>query len=297
MAKRKSGLGKGLGALLENSETDITSSSPSIKADSAGSVSKISINNIEANPFQPRSEFEKEALVDLANSIKEHGIIQPITVRKLGYGKYQLISGERRFRASQIVGLIEVPAYIRIANDQAMLEMAIVENIQRQDLNPVEVAISFKRLIEECELTQEELGEKVSKNRSTVTNYLRLLKLPEVIQLALSSKVISMGHARALLGIESETMLVKSYRKVIDEALSVRKTEELVKGINEPTTRVASKSPRYSLSYEEQKMRDELSQQFSSKVAIAKTDKGNGKITIPFKDHSHLRKILDLLNE
>ena len=297
MAKRKSGLGKGLGALLENSETDITSSSSSIKAPSAGSVSKISINDIEANPFQPRSEFEKEALVDLANSIKEHGIIQPITVRKLGYGKYQLISGERRFRASQIVGLTEVPAYIRIANDQAMLEMAIVENIQRQDLSPVEVAISFKRLIEECELTQEELGEKVSKNRSTVTNYLRLLKLPEVIQLALSSKIISMGHARALLGIESETMLIKSYRKVIDEALSVRKTEELVKGINEPTTKTASKSPRYSLSYEEQKMRDELSQQFSSKVAIAKTDKGNGKITIPFKDHSHLRKILDLLNE
>jgi ParB family chromosome partitioning protein len=297
MAKRKSGLGKGLGALLENSETDITSSSPSIKAPSAGSVSKISINDIEANPFQPRSEFEKEALVDLANSIKEHGIIQPITVRKLGYGKYQLISGERRFRASQIVGLTEVPAYIRIANDQAMLEMAIVENIQRQDLNPVEIAISFKRLIEECELTQEELGEKVSKNRSTVTNYLRLLKLPEVIQLALSSKIISMGHARALLGIESETKLIKSYRKVIDEALSVRKTEELVKGINELTTKSTSKSPRYSLSYEEQKMRDELSQQFNSKVAISKTNKGNGKVTIPFKDHSHLRKILDLLNE
>ncbi|MEN8928993.1 MAG: ParB/RepB/Spo0J family partition protein, partial [Flavobacteriales bacterium] len=226
-----------------------------------------------------------------------HGIIQPITVRKLGYGKYQLISGERRFRASQIVGLTEVPAYIRIANDQAMLEMAIVENIQRQDLNPVEVAISFKRLIEECELTQEELGEKVSKNRSTVTNYLRLLKLPDVIQLALSSKVISMGHARALLGIENDTKLIKTFRKVQDEGLSVRKTEELVKGMNEPKEKAASKPSRYSLSYEEQKMRDELSQQFSSKVAIAKTNKGNGKITIPFKDHSHLRKILDLLND
>ena len=297
MAKRKSGLGKGLGALLENSDTDITSSSPSLRAPSAGSVSKISIEDIEANPFQPRTEFEKEALVDLANSIKEHGIIQPITVRKLGYGKYQLISGERRFRASQIVGLTEVPAYIRIANDQAMLEMAIVENIQRQDLNPVEVAISFKRLIEECELTQEELGEKVSKNRSTVTNYLRLLKLPDVIQLALSSKTISMGHARALLGIENETKLIKSYRKVIDEGLSVRKTEELVKEINETKSNSSSKTPRYSLSYEEQKMRDDLSKQFDSKVAIAKTNKGNGKISIPFKDHTHLRKILDLLNE
>lgn len=297
MAKRKSGLGKGLGALLENSETDITSSSPSMKVASVGSVSKISVSDIEANPFQPRTEFEKEALVDLANSIKEHGIIQPITVRKLGYGKYQLISGERRFRASQIVGLTEVPAYIRIANDQAMLEMAIVENIQRQDLNPVEVAISFKRLIEECELTQEELGEKVSKNRSTVTNYLRLLKLPDVIQLALSNKIISMGHARALLGIENETALIKSYRKVIDEALSVRKTEELVKTLNEPKSSSGKKPARYSLSYEEQKMRDELSQQFDAKVGIAKTNKGNGKITIPFKDHSHLRKILDLLNE
>lgn len=297
MAKRKSGLGKGLGALLENSEMDITSSTSSKTVASAGSVSKISVDDIEANPFQPRTEFEKEALVDLANSIKEHGIIQPITVRKLGYGKYQLISGERRFRASQIVGLTEVPAYIRIANDQAMLEMAIVENIQRQDLNPVEVAISFKRLIEECELTQEELGEKVSKNRSTVTNYLRLLKLPDVIQLALSSKTITMGHARALLGIENETKLIKSYRKVIDEGLSVRKTEELVKGINEPKSKAGLKTPRYSLSYEEQKMRDELSKQFDSKVAIAKGNKGNGKITIPFKDHSHLRKILDLLNE
>ena len=297
MAKKKSGLGKGLGALLENSETDITSSTPSVNAPSVGSVSKISVENIEANPFQPRTEFEKEALVDLANSIKEHGIIQPITVRKLGYDKYQLISGERRFRASQIVGLTEVPAYIRIANDQAMLEMAIVENIQRQDLNPVEVAISFKRLIEECELTQEELGEKVSKNRSTVTNYLRLLKLPDVIQLALSNKILSMGHARALLGIENETALIKSYRKVIDEGLSVRKTEELVKAMNETKAKPASKPARYSLSYEEQKMRDDLSQQFDTKVAIAKTNKGNGKISIPFKDHSHLRKILDLLNE
>ncbi len=293
MAKKKSGLGKGLGALLENSETDITSV-PKRTEPTSGSVSSISIEDIEANPFQPRSEFEKQALVDLANSIKEHGIIQPITVRKLGYGKYQLISGERRFRASQIVGLKEVPAYVRVANDQAMLEMAIVENIQRQDLNPMEVAISFQRLVDECELTQEELGEKVSKNRSTVTNYLRLLKLPDVIQLALSSKTITMGHARALLGIEDEKTLIKMYRKVVDRSLSVRKTEELVKSINE-ISGTKSSSPRYALSYEEQKMRDELSQQYSSKVAITKTNKGNGKITIPFADHAHLRKILDLL--
>lgn len=298
MAKKKSGLGKGLGALLENSETDITSSSPSLSSPSAGSVSTINIEDIETNPFQPRTEFEKQALIDLANSIKEHGIIQPITVRKLGYDKYQLISGERRFRASQIVGLKQVPAYIRIANDQAMLEMAIVENIQRQDLNPIEVAISFQRLLEECELTQEELGEKVSKNRSTVTNFLRLLKLPDVIQLALSRKDITMGHARALLGIEDETNLIKFYRKVIDGKLSVRKTEELVKNYNQSSESLKSnKKPRYSLSYEEQKLRDEISQQFNSKVAITKTNKGNGKISIPFTDHEHLRKILDLLNE
>ncbi|MGB1040100.1 MAG: ParB/RepB/Spo0J family partition protein [Flavobacteriales bacterium] len=294
MAKKKSGLGKGLGALLSDVDADITSTDPEVRTASVGAVSHIQVDDIEANPFQPRTEFEKEALVDLANSIKEHGIIQPITVRKLGRGKYQLISGERRFRASQIIGLTEVPAYVRVANDQSMLEMAIVENIQRQDLNPMEVAISFQRLIDECEITQEELGEKVSKNRSTVTNFLRLLKLPDVVQLALSSKTITMGHARALLGIDNESTLIKTYRKVIDNALSVRKTEELVRMMNESSSAKISK-PRYALSYEEQKMRDDLSKQFESKIAISKTNKGNGKISIPFKDHDHLRKILDLL--
>ena len=295
MAKKKSGLGKGLGALLENNETDITTSKEAVTSASVGSISTILVKDIEANPFQPRTEFEKEALVDLSNSIKEHGLIQPITVRKIGYGKYQLISGERRFRASQIVGLTQVPAYIRIANDQAMLEMAIVENIQRQDLNPIEVAISFQRLLDECELTQEELGEKVSKNRSTVTNYLRLLKLPDVIQLALSSKTITMGHARALLGVEDEVTLIKFYRKVVDEKLSVRKTEELVQNLNKPKES-KGKASRYVLSYEEQKLKEEISRQYDSKVAITKTNKGNGKITIPFVDQDHLRKILDLLN-
>ena len=295
MAKKKSGLGKGLGALLENNETDITTSKEAVTSASVGSISTILVKDIEANPFQPRTEFEKEALVDLSNSIKEHGLIQPITVRKIGYGKYQLISGERRFRASQIVGLTQVPAYIRIANDQAMLEMAIVENIQRQDLNPIEVAISFQRLLDECEITQEELGEKVSKNRSTVTNYLRLLKLPEVIQLALSGKTLTMGHARALLGVEDEATLIKFYRKVVDEKLSVRKTEELVQNLNKPKES-KGKTSRYALSYEEQKLKDEISRLYDSKVTITKTNKGNGKITIPFVDQDHLRKILDLLN-
>lgn len=295
MAKKKA-LGRGLGALLESQETDITSRNEESAV--VGSVSKVNVADIEVNPFQPRTEFEKQALVDLANSIKEHGIIQPITLRKTGYDKYQIISGERRFRASQIVGLTEVPAYVRVANDQAMLEMAIVENIQRQDLNPIEVAISFQRLIDECNLTQEELGEKVSKNRSTVTNYLRLLKLPDVIQLGLAHGELTMGHARALLGADSEEELLRFYRRVVDEKLSVRKTEELVKNKGEVVqTEVKSAKPRYSLSYEEQKKRDYLSDQLETAVAISKSNDGKGKITIPFTDQKHLKRILELLQQ
>lgn len=294
MAKKKA-LGKGLGALLESQETDITNRAGDIGT-VVGSIAQVKIEDIDVNPFQPRTEFEKEALVELANSIKEHGIIQPITLRKNGYGKYQIISGERRFRASQIVGLTEVPAYIRVANDQAMLEMAIVENVQRQDLNPIEVAISFQRLIDECDLTQEELGEKVSKNRSTVTNYLRLLNLPPIIQAGLKENELSMGHARALLGVKDENELIRLYNKVIEEKLSVRKTEELVKGEKEvaQTTPVQPK-PRYSLSYEEQKKRDYLSAQFDTPVNIKKDNNGTGKIVIPFQNQKHLKEILELL--
>jgi len=297
MAKKKTGLGRGLGALLESSETTFSiNETKETTREVVGSVAGIPMDSIETNPFQPRTEFEKQALVDLANSIKEHGIIQPITVRKLGRGKYQIISGERRFRASQIIGLEEIPAYIRIANDQVVLEMAIVENIQRQDLNPMEISISFQRLIEECNLTQEELSEKVGKNRTTVTNYLRLMKLPEVIQLGLKNKVLSMGHARALLGVENPKSLLKLYRKVIDEKLSVRKIEELVKGKHK-VENTGNKPSKFSLSFEEQKIKEDLSYSLDSKVAISKTSKGNGKISIPFKNNDHLRKILDLLND
>lgn len=297
MAKKKTGLGRGLGALLESSETTFSiNETKETTREVVGSVAGIPMDSIETNPFQPRTEFEKQALVDLANSIKEHGIIQPITVRKLGRGKYQIISGERRFRASQIIGLEEIPAYIRIANDQVVLEMAIVENIQRQDLNPMEISISFQRLIEECNLTQEELSEKVGKNRTTVANYLRLMKLPEVIQLGLKNKVLSMGHARALLGVENPKSLLKLYRKVIDEKLSVRKIEELVKGKHK-VENTGNKPSKFSLSFEEQKIKEDLSYSLDSKVAISKTSKGNGKISIPFKNNDHLRKILDLLND
>ena len=206
---KKRALGKGLGALLQDSKTDITTSNAVSEVASAvvGSVAMLQISQIETNPFQPRTHFEEVALQELADSITLHGIIQPVTVRKLGYDKYQLISGERRFRASQLAGLKEVPAYIRIANDQAMLEMALVENVQRENLDAIEIAISYKRLIDECDLTQEAVSEKVSKQRSTVTNYLRLLKLPEEIQLGLREQQISMGHARALINIENKDII------------------------------------------------------------------------------------------
>ena len=208
--KKRSALGKGLGALLENSETDITSRSSG--AGIAGSISMLSVESIEANPFNPRSNFEREALKQLSESIAVHGIIQPLTVRKLGRDKYQLISGERRFRAAQICGLAEVPAYVRIANDQAMLEMALVENIQREDLNPIEVALSYQRLIDECSLTQDQLSQKISKSRSSITNHIRLLKLPADIQAGLKDRKLSMGHARALVSAGDEALQLELFK-------------------------------------------------------------------------------------
>ena len=215
MTVKKNVLGRGLSALLENANTDITSNKLEGEGKVVGAVANIEISQIETNPFQPRTNFEEDALNELAASIKEHGIIQPITVRKLGYDKYQLISGERRFRASQLAGLTNVPAYIRIANDQAMLEMALVENIQREELDAIEVAISYKRLIDECDLTQEQLSQKVSKQRSTITNYLRLLKLPVEIQLAIRNGDVSMGHARALISIENEDTQLDIYNQIV----------------------------------------------------------------------------------
>ena len=220
MSSKKKGLGKGLGALLESAETDITLSAldgkTSANSGVLGSIAQVDISSIETNPFQPRTEFEKEALIDLTNSIKVHGIIQPITLRKMGRGNYQIISGERRFRAAQLAGLTQVPCYIRVADDQTMLEMAIVENLQREDLNAIEIALSFKRLIDECNLTQEQLSEKVGKNRSTVTNYLRLLKLPLAVQVALRENKISMGHARALLSISDEDKQLAALETILE---------------------------------------------------------------------------------
>ncbi|HET6991943.1 MAG TPA: ParB/RepB/Spo0J family partition protein, partial [Bacteroidia bacterium] len=223
MSNKRNALGRGLSALLENASTDITTTtktSPELGA-VVGAVTNLPLAQIEANPFQPRSHFEEQALAELADSIKLHGIIQPVTVRKMGYDRFQLISGERRFRASQLAGLENVPAYVRVANDQAMLEMALVENIQRENLDAIEIAISYKRLIEECSLTQEQLSEKVSKQRSTVTNYLRLLKLPPEVQLGIREKKISMGHARALINVEKSDDMVEIYHRITEEDLSV----------------------------------------------------------------------------
>lgn len=295
---RKPALGKGLGALLQNSETDITSSGSEEKdvLSVVGSVSNIAIENIEANPFQPRTQFEKDALIELSNSIKELGIIQPVTVRKLGYGKYQLISGERRFRASQVAGLKEIPAFIRIANDQEMLEMALVENIQRQDLDAIEIAFSYQKLIEECNLTQEQLSERVGKKRSTVTNYLRLLKLPAEIQLAIRTKDISMGHARALINMDDEKKQVALTRRIVKEGLSVRQVEEIVKGKKEEEkVRQFKKGTAANLSFSQQKIQEDLKEFLNTEVQLQSNNKGKGKLIIPFTSETDLERIADLL--
>ena len=288
---QKRALGRGLSALLENSSTDVTSSGNDEVSKVVGSIALLPLAQIETNPFQPRTEFEKEALSELTQSIQEHGIIQPLTVRKLGYDKYQLISGERRFRASQILGLTEVPAYIRIANDQAMLEMALVENIQRKDLNAIEVALSFKRLIQECDLTQEALSDKVSKDRSTVTNYLRLLKLPATINLAIQGIKITMGHARAIINITDEKAQLSLFEQILNNQLSVRETEQLASQKKNSTQK-----KKIELSYQESALQDNLTRFFNTKVNITKTGIEKGSISIAYKNEEELNRIISLLD-
>ncbi len=294
---KKPALGKGLGALLQNADTDITVKSTNKQIDNVvGAVSSIKVSEIEANPFQPRTQFEKDALIELSDSIKELGIIQPVTVRKLGYGKYQLISGERRFRASQIAGLKEIPAFIRIANDQEMLEMALVENIQRQDLDAIEVAFSYQKLIEECNLTQEQMSDRVGKKRSTVANYLRLLKLPAEIQLAIRTKDISMGHARALVNIDDEKKQLALSRRIIKEGLSVRQVEDVVKGVKtKEKEAIFKKGGKPELSFSQQKIKEDLSDFLRADVLLQTNDKGKGKLIVPFSSEKDLERIAELL--
>lgn len=299
-SKKRPALGKGLSALLESSATDITSRELS-DSSVLGSVAMLPVNHIEANPFNPRTHFEEEALEELSESIATHGIIQPLTVRKLGRNRYQLISGERRFKASQIAGLKEVPAYIRVANDQAMLEMALVENIQREDLNAIEVALSYQRLIQECNLTQEKLGKQISKSRTSITNHLRLLKLPAKIQLAVREKEISMGHARALVALDNEKKQLEIFDKIVENNLSVRQVEELIRdGKTSSTDSKKEKEkdkPKHKVTEVQNEFTDRLSDKVAAKVQIKKQPNGNGKVIINFNSEVDLNRIIEILND
>ena len=287
---KKPALGRGLSALLENAKTDITTKNIGEHAPVVNSVSVIKLKNIDTNPFQPRTNFEENALQELSDSIKQHGIIQPLTVRKLGYDRYQLISGERRFRASQMAGLTEVPAYIRIADDQEMLEMALVENIQREDLDPIEVSLSYKRLIDECNLTQEQLSEKVGKQRSTVTNFLRLLKLPAPIQKALRDREISMGHAKALINIDNEDRQLAIFALTLEQDYSVRQIEDMARTEKLKVTPKVIKVAK-PLSMEDKVITKGLDKLFDA-YQFKRNSSGGGSLTIKFASDQELRELV-----
>ncbi len=293
--RKKSALGRGLGALLEDSPAKNKSEEILPEVIKTG-IFEIPLDEIQVNPYQPRIHFDKEALEELSESIKVQGIIQPITVRKLGPNEYQLISGERRFQASKLAGLKEIPAYIRTANDQQMLEMALIENIQRENLNSLEIAQSYQRLLAECDLKQEELGDRVGKNRTTVNNYLRLLKLPPTIQAAIRDNQISMGHARALINIEDIDKQLAIFKKAVDEELSVRKVEALVKALNEGKEEKPEKPGLDPVKkYEMNKIQQRLATHFGTKVALKADNKNKGEIKIPFNSASDLNRILEIL--
>ena len=292
--KKRNALGRGLGALLEDSPARESTEKQFDAPSNVGSINEIKVEHIETNPFQPRTHFDQTALQELSDSIKVQGIIQPITVRKLSADKYQLISGERRFQASKLAGLEKVPAYIRTADDQQMLEMALIENIQRENLNAIEIALSYQRLLSECELKQEELGDRVGKNRTTVNNYLRLLKLPPDIQAALRDKKISMGHARALITIENVDLQLDIFKKIIAEDLSVRKVEELVRqSLNSAQKEKAPKEEPEN-GKEIVQLQSKLTSHFGTKVQV-KSDGKKGEIKIPFLSIDDLNRILDIL--
>lgn len=294
-ATKKQALGRGLSALLKDPANDIQSIDDKNADKVVGNIVELDIDSIEINPFQPRSNFNEEALQELAISIKELGVIQPITVRKLDFNKYQLISGERRLRASKQAGFTTIPAYIRIANDNESLMMALVENIQRHDLDPIEVALSYQRLIDEIGLTQEQMSEKVGKKRSTITNYLRLLKLDPIIQTGMRDGFISMGHGRALINIEDTDAQIDIYRKIVSQSLSVRETENLVKAYQEGLKPKAKKQTKSFELPETSKMA--LSEFFGTKTEIKATANGKGKIIIPFHSEEDLNRILKLIEK
>jgi ParB family chromosome partitioning protein len=303
-ATKRNALGRGLGALLSDNDIVNPKSTglPPIVSNN-NSIDSIDINLIETNPYQPRDTFESESLKELAASIKVQGIIQPLTVRRLSNNAYQLISGERRLRASKLAGLTEVPVYIRAANDQEMLEMALIENIQRENLNAIEVAISFQRMLDECSLKQEELGDRVGKNRSTVTNYLRLLKLPPVIQAALRDSKISMGHARAMISMDSIDKQLYAFEEVLKNDLSVRKLEDLVRSMSDKNavkstdkTKSPADKAAQAFSSEYQRIQSDLAAKFDAKVSLKADKNGSGSIQIPFISTDDLNRILEMLD-
>jgi len=296
-ARKKQALGRGLSALLKDTKEDITTASDKNAEKLVGSIVEIEIDSIEVNPFQPRSYFNEEALQELATSIKELGVIQPITVRKLKGNSFQIVSGERRFRASKLIGNKTIPAYIRLANDQEMLEMALVENVQRENLDPIEIALSYQRMIDEINLTQEEMAKRVGKSRSSITNFLRLLKLDPIVQTGMRDGFLSMGHGRALINIDDAKKQIEIYEKILSDKLSVRQTEQLVKEIKEgkkeaSKTKVKPETPVYI-----SKAVKDLSQFFGHKIAIKTSGKNKGKIEIPFHSEEDFNRIKNLLQK
>jgi len=293
-AVKKQALGRGLSALLKDPENDIKSVDDKNADKVVGNIIELEIDAIEINPFQPRSNFNEESLKELATSIRELGVIQPITVRKLDFNKYQLISGERRLRASKLAGLIVVPAYIRIANDNESLVMALVENIQRHDLDPIEIALSYQRLIDEIQLTQEQMSERVGKKRSTIANYLRLLKLDPIIQTGIRDGFISMGHGRAIINIEDHDIQTDIYQKIVSQNLSVRETESLVKNYHESLKPkpAKAKTASFDIGDDEKKA---INGFFGTKVEIKSAGNGKGKITIPFHSEEEFNRIIKLI--
>jgi ParB family transcriptional regulator, chromosome partitioning protein len=291
MIARKNALGRGLGALIEDNEP---------RQQKGGELFwEIELEKIELNPFQPRTNFEEESLRELAASIEKLGIIQPITVRKTGEDRYQLITGERRLRAAKLAGLETIAAYVRTTDDQGMLEMALVENIQREDLDSIEIAISYQRLIEECRLTQESLSERVGKKRSTISNYLRLLKLPAEIQLGLRDKKLSMGHARSIISVEEPEKQLQIYNQILEKELSVRQVEDLVRKLSrEGDENPDDSSGRKPLSDPEyDALADHLSKYFGVRVEFLRNPKGKGKIIIPFGSNEDLERIIGVIDK
>ncbi|MCC7029919.1 MAG: ParB/RepB/Spo0J family partition protein [Chitinophagaceae bacterium] len=295
----KAQIGKGIGALLGNIKDEVNAFSKQSGSDEVlvGSITRIPLSAIEVNPHQPRRTFEEAPLQELAESIRLHDIIQPITVVKLANKKYQIISGERRFKAAKIAGLTDIPAYVRVANDQEILEMGLLENLQREDLNAIEIGLAYKRLMTECNLTQEQVADRMKKERSTVTNYMRLLRLPPSIQVSVRNKQMSMGHARALLGLEHIEQQLFAAKEILDKELSVRSTEELIKNIQQKKSKPAvakKETPALPAAYK--KIEDQLASHLSTKVNLQRKKNGKGSITLEFYNDSDLERILDKMS-